>query len=275
MEYFRLSGAGNDFLALAEPAERPSSESIQAWCTRGLSLGADGLFTLSRQDGKLLMEYWNADGHIAGLCLNGARCAARLAFHLGWASDHAEITTARGVLTARAVSETAISISLPSLTEPPREVSIEDGGFLFEGFWVLAGVPHYVVFWPGDPASAPLAAAPRLRHHAAFGSAGANVNFVRYRDPHRLDIRTYERGVEGETLACGTGVMAAAAVGLITRQSRLPLTALTRGGFELVVEGSGPEHHLPEHWTLAGDARLVARGELTREAALLPSPPSW
>lgn len=275
MEYFRFSGAGNDFLALVEPAEPPTEKQVKAWCSRGLSLGADGLFILTRRAGRVRMEYWNSDGRPADLCLNGTRCAARLAFHLSWAKGHVEIETGAGRLLAREVSPTEISVALPKLTDPPREISIPAGKRLFEGFLALAGVPHFIVFWPDDLATAPFAEAPILRHHAVFGSAGSNVDFVRYVDPHHLEIRTYERGVEGETLACGTGVAAAVAVGLVTRQSRLPVTALTRGGFELLIEGNGPEHCLPESWSLCGDARLVAHGRLTAEAAHLPQPPAW
>lgn len=275
MEYFHLSGAGNDFLALVEPPEAPGEAQIRAWCTRGLSLGADGLFTLSREGEGVRMEYWNADGLPADLCLNGTRCAARLAFHLGWARERVEIVTGAGPLSAREVSGHSVAVDLPALKEPPREVSISEGEHFFEGFRVLAGVPHYIAFWPHDLATAPLSEAPRLRHHPAFGASGTNVDFVRYLGPHRLEIRTYERGVEGETLACGTGVASAVAVGIITRQLQLPVTALTRGGFELVIDGSGPEHQLPERWSLAGDARLLAHGRWTPEAALLPVPPAW
>ena len=94
--YYRLSGGGNDFLALTEPPEMPGSGRIQAWCRRGLSLGADGLFVLERQGDRVRMDYWNADGLPADLCLNGTRCAARLAF-VGVA-DHGQPAGHRGRL---------------------------------------------------------------------------------------------------------------------------------------------------------------------------------
>jgi diaminopimelate epimerase len=91
-ELFRTSGAGNDFLALVEPAAPPAPEVIRAWCARGVSLGADGVFTIRRAPGNygepttaIDMTYWNADGGEAALCVNATRCAAQLAFHLGWA----------------------------------------------------------------------------------------------------------------------------------------------------------------------------------------------
>jgi diaminopimelate epimerase len=275
--FFRLSGAGNDFLALAEPAADPTAEEIRAWCSRGRSLGADGLFILRRDGGGVAMEYFNADGLASELCLNGTRCAARLAFHLGWARDEVRIATGSGPVPAQSAGPARVALGLPPLAEPPRELTVELEGRLWEGWRVVVGVPHFVVPWGGEGlATAPVAAVgPLLRRHPAFGAAGANVDFVRYPSAGRLEIRSYERGVEGETLACGTGMIAAAAVGLLTRRSELPLQVLTRGGFELEVGGEPGEGRLPRGWSLTGDARLVAAGTLTPEAASLPSPPEW
>lgn len=274
-DFFRVSGGGNDFLALVEPAAAPTAEEIRAWCARGLSLGADGLFVLSRGNGRVRMDYYNSDGFAADLCLNGTRCAARLAFHLGWAKDETAIETGAGLLPARRLDATTVAVELPTIGQPPREVTIQDGDRLWEGFLVSAGVPHFVLPTPDDLAQAPMAEAPRLRRHPVFGAAGANVDFARYPDLHRLEIRSFERGVEAETLACGTGVVAAVVVGLMIRRLALPVTALTRGGFELTVEGDGPAHQIPSRWSLAGDARIVAHGTLTPEAAALPPRPAW
>jgi diaminopimelate epimerase len=108
-----------------------------------------------------------------------------------------------------------------------------------------------------------------LRHHAVFAPGGTNVNFVRYPDTHRMEIRTFERGVENETLACGSGVLAGTAVGLALGALAMPVRVLTKGGFELEVgEDTG-------RWSLAGDARLVAEGTLLPSAAVEPAPPAW
>lgn len=275
--FYRLSGAGNDFLALAEPAAAVAPETIRAWCRRGLSLGADGLMVLSRRHGAVAMAYYNADGRPAELCLNGTRCAARLAFHLGWARQRVDILTAAGTLTADEAGPRRVALRVPPLGQPPRELTVDLDDGLVEGWWVEVGVPHAVLPWAEGLAAAPVAElGPRLRHHPACGPAGANVDFVRYPAPGRLEIRTYERGVEAETLACGTGVLAAVAVGLLIRRLELPVTALTRGGFELEVRGeTGGAGRLPASWTLTGDARLLAEGRLTAEAELLPEPPGW
>jgi len=274
--YFRLSGAGNDFLALAEPGKDPTAEEIRAWCRRGLSAGADGLFTLRRQGERVAMEYFNADGLGAGLCINGTRCAARLAFHLGWARDVVVILTGAGPVSARLAGATVVTLELPGPEDPLRETTVKLGDHLWEGFFVRVGVPHFILPFREDLARAPMVeVAPRLRHHPVFGLAGANVSFVRFVPPRHLEIRSFERGVEAETLACGTGVLAAVSVGLLIRQLELPATALVRGGFELTVAGRGGEPRHPERWLLTGDARIIARGELSTEASSLPPAPAW
>lgn len=269
IEFYRVSGSGNDFLALPEPAADPAPDQVRAWCRRGTSLGADGLFTLRRgAPGTVVMDYRNADGTPAGLCLNGTRCAARLAFHLGWATDRVTVETGAGPLPARRVDTTTVSVAAPPPTAP-EPLALEAGGVTHAAHRLTVGVPHLVLSWP-DLATAPVAALGRtLRHHPALAPAGANVDFI-HPTPTHLDIRTYERGVEAETLACGTGVLAAAAVVLATTATRLPLTARTRGGFLLTV--TGPD---PTAWHLAGDARLLAHGHLLPDADTSPTPPPW
>ncbi len=281
-QFFVVSGSGNDFLALAEPEETPGAEQIRAWCRRGVSLGADGLFVLRRRDGGVVMDYFNADGLPADLCLNGTRCAARLAFHLGWADGRVTIETPAGAFAARAVAEGLVAIELPPPGEP-RELTVEAGGERHRGWAVMVGVPHFVLVWPQGLGEAPVEAlGSPLRRHAQFAPAGTNVNFVRFPaagagQASRMEIRTYERGVEAETLSCGTGVLAGAATGLALGLASLPLAVLTAGGFELEVDAAPRERPFAAaaRWTLSGDARVLARGELTPEAERSPAPPVW
>lgn len=287
--FYKLSGAGNDFIALVEPSAPPSAAEIRAWCRRGLSLGADGLFLLARTGpAAARMTYFNADGGEAALCLNGTRCAARLAFELGWAEGGAAVTveTGAGRHRARRLTDTEVEVEVPPLARAPepRELAVE--GRRLRGWTVSVGVPHLVLEWPEELAEAPVASlGALLRRHPDLGPEGANVDFVRFDPPAagrgRLAVRTYERGVEAETLACGTGVLAAAAVALAEGRARLPVEAATRGGFVLTVDGEvgegggGPPERRggsrPGSWSLAGDARVVARGTLSREAAALPA----
>jgi diaminopimelate epimerase len=275
---FIVSGGGNDFLALVEPERDPDITEIAAWCARGLSIGADGVFALRRLGaGRAGMRHWNPDGQVAALCINGTRCAARLALDHGWGEGgQVVVETGAGPLCARAAGSTAIALELPAPAALPRRVEIDLPSGRIEGWFVTVGVPHFVVVWGSSLAACPVAAlGPSLRRHEAFGDAGANVDFVRFPSQHRAEVRSFERGVEAETLACGTGVLATAAVGLQLSLARLPLVALTRGGFELEVEGATVDS-APSRWTLAGDARILGELNLGPEAALAaPPPPVW
>lgn len=275
-----LSGAGNDFLALVEPEAIPAPEVIVAWCRRGLSVGADGLFVLDRQADVVNMRYWNADGGRADLCLNGSRCAAQLAFHLGWGQDdRLTLETAAGALAARRLDDCGVTVALPDLIGEAmrRAVTVDDGGrqHAFDAWSLSVGVPHLVVPWSTSVADVPIdRLGPKLRSHPDLGPDGANVDFVRFGDDDTFELRTFERGVEGETLACGTGVVASAAVGVARGRLRLPVTARTAGGFRLVVEGEARSGRIREAG-LGGDARILGRIRLFPAATRLPAPVRW
>ena len=272
---YRLSGGGNDFLALVEPVSPPGLEQVRAWCTRGLSLGADGLFTLERTTDGVRMDYYNADGKAADLCLNGTRCAVRLARHLGWHDGETTVLTGAGPVAGSIVGDAVrLDLEPPTLRPQARELDVD--GASYRGWFLTVGVPQFVLDWPDSLAAAPVVELGRaLRHHPDFGPAGANVMFVRFLPPSRFEIRGYERGVEGETLACGTGVLAAAAVAVDQQLLDLPFAALTAGGFEFLVAGSVDGEGRLTQWSLTGDARLLAVVEPSAEAERLPQPPLW
>ncbi|MEM1202388.1 MAG: diaminopimelate epimerase [Acidobacteriota bacterium] len=285
--FYKVSGAGNDFIALAAPREgadgdgaaldgaetQPAPADVADWCRRGLSVGADGLFVIHRRPGGAVrMVYQNADGGRSELCLNGSRCAAELAFSLGWGSGELELITDAGTLTCRRRMPGYVDVDLPpGLVGHPEALPLEHHGQVYEGWRIEVGIPHYVLPWDRHVASAPVAEiGSALRSHRGLGPAGANVNFVRFAEK-RLDVRTFERGVEAETLACGTGVVAAAAVGAALGLTHLPATAITGGGYGLGLSVRDPESRT--QWTLGGDARIVHRGEILDGARGLPAPP--
>ena len=272
--FFKVSGAGNDFIALVEPPRAPGPDEIRAWCRRGLSLGADGVFTLTRNARGARMVHYNADGGRSDLCLNASRCAARLVFHLGWQEADLELTTDVGVLRAR-IDGGRVALELPAILGEPEARALEVGSAVYEGWWLRVGVEHFVLPWPESLSRAPVAElGPKLRSHPGLGPQGANVNFVRFPSSTQLEIRTFERGVEGETLACGTGVVAAAVAGVAAGRLEVPVTVLTSGGFDLTVDGETEAGRL-RRAMLAGDARIVARGRLLGEAEAVASAPEW
>lgn len=277
MRLHAVSGGGNDFLALVEPERDPTAAEIAAWCARGLSLGADGVFTLRRGDGgRAVMRHWNADGREAALCINGTRCAGRLAFALGWADEELAIETAAGTIAARPTGPTSIALELPPPAQPARRLTVAAATGEIAGWSLAVGVPHFVVPWPVTLADCPVESlGGELRRHLAFAPDGTNVDFVRFTERRRIEIRTFERGVEAETLACGTGVLAATAVGTALDRLDLPVVALTRGGFELTVAGETDGARIAR-WELAGDARILGVIEPGAEASLPPPPPpAW
>ncbi|HEV8240237.1 MAG TPA: diaminopimelate epimerase [Thermoanaerobaculia bacterium] len=279
-ELYRTSGAGNDFLALAEPTAPPAPEIIRAWCARGVSLGADGVFTIRRVAGDadaptaINMVYWNADGGEAALCVNATRCAAQLAFHLGFAKSAVTVNTGSGPFAARQVSADEIELEMAPPNELPREARFDDA---HQGWALTVGVPHAVLPWDDDLARCPVAELGRfVRRHEQFGGAGANANFVRFPSPHELEIRTFERGVEAETLACGSGVLASVLVGVWIGKLELPVRARTKGGFVLTVDGEvGEDGRRIARWTMAGDARVLARVDTFPGAEQLLPAPLW
>ena len=256
-----VSGAGNDFIALLDRR-------------RGVSVGADGLFSLRRAtEGRYVLDYANADGARADLCLNAARCAARLAFDQEPFASSVKIETAAGILTAERLDEsrTAVLVAAPG---PGRPMTLQTNGRTFPGRRIDVGVPHFVSWWHGDLDDAPVAAlGPILRAHPDLGSGGANIHFVDLDPPAGFRIRSFERGVEAETLACGTGVVAAAACALAEDRLALPLVAATRSGCDLNLEAAAPAPDGAARWRLSGDARIVASGRIRDEATLLPSAP--
>jgi len=256
-EAYKVSGAGNDFLALIEPRRDPTAAEVAAWCARGFAFGADGVFVLRRDGAGVRMDHWNADGGRVELCLNATRCATRLALELGWAAGEVRLETGAGAILGRAGQRPSTAeLIVPAPPEPPRELALELEGQVHPGWLATIGVPHFLLVEEKSLADAPVAAlGPLLRRHAALGPAGANVDWIRFPDPGLLELRTFERGVEGETLACGTGILAAFRVGrhLGRLASRVAVRVL--GGFELE----------------AGETRRL---ELAADAALPPPPPA-
>jgi diaminopimelate epimerase len=263
--FYKMSGSGNDFVVLdgraTTPEQWPTSQ-VQAICDRRKGVGADGLVILTPEAPELVrMTYWNSDGSVGALCGNAALCSGRLAVHLELVQpgEFGLLTDAGMVRVRSTAGKESVEIKLPDF-EAPRSftaVPLESGEHWMS--LVTVGVPHLVIRVDEIEAVDPLARGRPLRFHEALGTAGANVNFISRGSRGPWLIRTYERGVEGETLACGTGTVAAAAALAARGESSLPVRFRSRGGPELCVSGAVRDGRVSEAW-LGGEGRLVFKG---------------
>ena len=267
--FVKMAGGGNDFL-LFEADGRPLSEGerrrIALLCRRGLSVGADGaLFVSGSEPGRVRLDYFNADGGLASFCANGTRCAARYAVARGLVEGREPVMeTGWGLIPARVEGEN-VTLSLPALSDPGGPVAIFGEGLPPEATPIDVGVPHLVVFVRGDlDALAIGRLAPPLRHHPAMPD-GANVDFVEVTGRGSIRVRTYERGVEGETLACGSGVVASAVVAARLDLVSPPVVCATKSGAAFTVNFSKRDGKFLDA-KLTGDAREIYTAQLNPEA---------
>lgn len=264
----KMSGAGNDFVVLGpEEAGRLAGrerEAARSLCRRGMSVGADGLVLVEVAGSarvRVRVRFHNPDGSSA-FCGNGSRCAARFAYARGLAGREMLLETAAGEVAAEVTGD-RVRLTLP----PPRdegEASIEVEGASLTGRRIRAGVPHFVVAVL-DPRSFPLARwGPLVHAHTLFAPEGTNLDLVGPAAEGALAIRTWERGVERETLACGSGAVAAAFAARRTGGGRT-VRVLPASGVALEVELPG-RAAAPDAAVLTGDARFVFDGILDPEA---------
>ena len=266
---YKMTGSGNDFVMVdgrtAGPEAWPA-ERIRAVCDRRQGVGADGLVIVTPAGpDKVSMAYYNCDGSRAAMCGNAALCSTRLAAHLAMsAGSEMNLVTDAGTYRARCRPEPdRAEINLAGFHTPVEVPGIElEAGESWIGLTTV-GVPHLVVFVQDVDAVDLMFRGKALRSHPAIGAAGANVNFVSARAAGgdgvgAWPLRTYERGVEGETLACGTGAVAAA--GAIARQGagKFPIDILARSRGRLGVAGRLVGDRVEEVW-LSGEGRLVFR----------------
>lgn len=269
MQFYKMTGSGNDFVfldgrhtALAEwPPER-----IAAACDRRFGVGADGLVLLEPQGPDAVrMHYFNADGGRAALCGNASLCATRLAARLGLApAEGMLVQTDAGELRTRCVGPGAMAeIRLPDFRAPgPIQLDTALGEPGPAWFGDAIGVPHLIVLVPELGEVDVLTRGRRLRFAPQLGPAGSNVNFVGRLPGHpeaEWGIRTYERGVEGETLACASGTISAAFALAANGQADLPLRFRAGSGRILSVSGQTVAG-VAREVMLCGEGRLVFEG---------------
>lgn len=270
ISFWKMNGAGNDFIIIDHrkpliPEER-MAEFARLVCRRKFSVGADGLFLLEpSQRADFRWRFYNADGSEAEMCGNGARCVARFAYMNGLAAARMRFETLAGIIDA-SVADTQVTIRMTPPHSLQLDIEIEVAGQRLTAHSVNTGVPHLVVFNEDLDGVDVDGLGRALRRHSRFAPAGTNVNFVG-RSAGELRIRTYERGLEAETMACGTGATAAAVVATAKGLAASPVSLTTLGGVVLNVQFSG-DGAAADHVLLRGPAHLVYLGELTAEALI-------
>jgi diaminopimelate epimerase len=263
--FYKMHGGGNDFVLIDHrdrfipEAEQP--EFARRVCHRQMGAGADGLILIEdTPTANFRWRFYNADGSEPEMCGNGGRCAARFAVLAGIAPAEMTFETLAGAIVA-SVRGRRVKLLLAGVGDWRMEQTIPLEETTLLGHFIRVGVPHVAV--PvNDLDQTPVTGWGRaVRFHPRFAPAGTNVNFVRVEGPQTLRIRTYERGVEDETLACGTGAVASALIAARLGQVVSPVTVHTRGGEALTVYFT-PEGEAFSQVFLEGDALVAYQGEL-------------
>ncbi len=269
--FVKMSGTGNDFILIdhRRPAIHPEAmaEFAALVCRRKFSVGADGLILIEdSEQADFRWRFFNGDGSVAEMCGNGARCAARFAYMQGIAPARMRFETIAGIIEA-AVSDIEVAVRMTTPKDLQLQQTIEVEGEQLDLHSVDTGVPHAVCFVENVDQIDVCDLGSKVRHHEAFMPAGTNVNFVG-RTKHGYKVRTYERGVEDETLACGTGATAAALIAALTDKAKSPVTIITSGGDTLTISFDLTDVPGADNVFLKGPAHLIYKGELTSEALL-------
>jgi diaminopimelate epimerase len=267
--FYKMSGSGNDFIiidnrrGIVDISNMPGF--VARVCRRRMSAGADGLILVEESpSADFRWRFFNSDGSIAEMCGNGARCVARFANLMGIAGDRMSFETLAGTITAT-VNGPQVKIKMTD----PHDLVAQEAVDLAEGAYscgrVNTGVPHVVIELPEVETVGVVPVGRAIRQHPQFAPAGTNVNFIAPLSEGLYAIRTYERGVEDETLACGTGNAAAALVLAARHGLASPIRFRTRSGSVLTIHFH-QRNGIFDDLHLEGDARVIYEGVLWEEA---------
>ena len=264
VRFWKLEGAGNDFLGLDGRAGgfKLKRQQIADLCDRRRGVGADGVLVVEKpkvRGADFRMRYYNSDGGEAEMCGNGARCFALLARAVsGRKGNELRVQTQAGLVTLQIRGqEVQVSMTEPTKLRLGRKLVVAGRKLAVD--FLNTGVPHAVLFVRSVRSIDVAKQGRAIRYHSAFAPSGTNVNFVEIGRGNRIHVRTYERGVEGETLACGTGVVASSILSNLRRGLRSPILVTTRGGDHLRV-GFSMVNGQARKVTLQGLARIVYTG---------------
>lgn len=270
LHFTKMHGAGNDFVMIDDRSLSVPWEDyplMAAIAARRTGVGCEGIILVQPSDkADFRMRFLNPDGSEVELCGNGARCVASFAHHLGIAGKAMTMETMVGLVDAEIVGD-GVKVWMPDPSDRRYDVTLEAEGKRYTGHVLSIGCPHFVVpVAPGELDDFDVArVGAALRQHEFFSPEGVNVDFVSYPQPNFIRMRTYERGVEAESGACGTGAVAAAVVGVECLKGTLPVKVSTMGGFELSIDGDWRTKKCTG-MMLTGPAKRVYEGVIDLDA---------
>ncbi|NLD35258.1 MAG: diaminopimelate epimerase [Desulfatiglans sp.] len=269
IEFYKMSGTGNDFILIDNRDEKVPDKEMrhiaQRACRRRDSVGADGMIYIINSDKyDFKWRFFNSDGSEAEMCGNGSRCAARFAILNGIAGEHMTFETIAGLVSAD-VSGRSVKVLMPTPKGLKKDINIPlEEGWEAIGF-VNTGVPHVVVHVKEIKNTPVFKQGRVIRYHQMFQPSGTNANFMSLKAKDHIYVRTYERGVENETLACGTGSIASSLIANVRGLVNSPVTVTTSGGEELKVHFEKKGTDFSRVW-LEGGTSIIYKGELHEEA---------
>ncbi len=269
--FVKMSGSGNDFILIDHRDPLLSEDQLKGFirkvCRRRFSVGADGLILIENSTkADFRWRFFNADGSEAEMCGNGGRCAARFAYVKGIAPAQLRFETLAGIIHAQ-VDGKRVKLEMPK----PRDVKMDERIFI-EGkeltvSSINTGVPHAVLFLKEINEIDVVDMGRVIRFHPHYAPSGVNANFIKVEDDSTLSIRTYERGVEDETLACGTGVVASVLISALKGLVKSPVSVRTRGGEILTVHYEIEKDQIKRVF-FEGEVHIIYEGEIWEEAYL-------
>lgn len=263
--FYKMSGAGNDFIFIDNREGIADGIDINTLvtksCARNISVGADGLMLIENSDkADFKWRFYNCDGSEAEMCGNGARCAGRFAYLNGIAGKKMTFETLAGIIEAEIKDGVNVKVQLTDPVDEKDSYSIDLDGEDLLVSKINTGVPHVVRFIEDIEEADIMKYGSGIRYHKEYSPAGTNVNLCKVLTNGELRVRTYERGVEGETMACGTGCVACSVFAVKNGLTKSPVSCLTTSGLYLKVYLENNNVYLE------GEARVVYKGELTEEA---------
>ena len=275
IHFYKMTGTGNDFIVIDNRKRIVDADHchdfVRSICRSRVSVGADGVILIENDpETDFRWRFFNADGSEPKMCGNGARCAARFAYLTGIVDKpRMSFRVGTGIISAE-LWDTKVKVQMPKPEDLRRNLKVEVNGRVFTLDFLNTGVPHAVCFLKDKKeleAVDIVRLGYALRSHDIFRPDGTNVNFACVDDSHNLSARTYERGVEGETLACGTGAIASALLAAVRGEAESPVEVRVQSGEILTIHFKKAKGSVPfEDVCLEGGALVVYEADLWTEA---------